>query len=370
MKKIFIVYFFLILLSQLQCKDANENSVNLKIVRFTKVKEMGRGALVQPGLPAFAFNYMAILDSLLLVSNTKGDDPFYVFNLNNYTSYTYGKWGNGPNEFKENYPIIVSSSDEYFYIYSPLQSRLTKVKSFNKTIEANLANQLPSLGVFYVYNDTSALLAGSGFSMKQSGNYGEGFFLDISSKNVIVKSNGLKFGNQTLLSQMENVKSNPILSNGTFLWKNHYLYWFSFYSSLKVVFDETGNVVNSSFGVRNIQFPDAKIRDVGNGTITADPESMTQCYLSLTSNENHIFALFSGENITEKMIFASRSGKLLEPIHLGEGKFVDVFETETLNYLYTIELPTWASGIITYKNFLIVSESGEYPCLSIYDNPF
>jgi len=359
--------FLLVLLFLIQCAEKEGTHLNIKKIELMKITEMGKGELIQPGLPAFSFNYMAILDSILLVSNTKGNFPFYTFNLNNFESKPIGAWGNGPKEFKENFPAIVSASQNYFYIYSPLQSRLIKFKEFSQSIEINLADQLPSLGMFYVYNDSSAVLAGSGMSMKQTEKYGEGFQMRISTDTVQIMSNGLKFGNKRLITQMENIKSNPILSNGTFLWKNENLYWFSFYSSLMVCFDKKGDVINSTFGVRKISFPEAKIRNVGNGTITADPEKMTQGYISISSDEKYLYALFSGNEITEKMIFASRRGELSNPINLGEGKWIDVFELKTLKYQFSFELPFWASGIIIHKNYFIVSETGESPVLTVYD---
>ncbi len=74
------------------------------------------------------------------------------------------------------------------------------------------------------------------------------------------------------------------------------LYFANFYSSLLMGFKEDGTQIFAYFEPPNIPLPEVKAQQMGN-IISSKPERSIQLYLSLTSDSENLYALFSGEEI-------------------------------------------------------------------------
>ncbi len=362
-----ITLFFIIPFS-LFLNFANGKIVERKVV-LALSGTIGKGSLNNPGPEMMGWNSICIDKKNLYLYDSKGKFPFYAMDLYRMELIGFGSWGSGPGEINMGLPIIMSQSEKYLFVYIPFEMRLLIYDKKEFKIKDEI--KIPEFQVgspFYMVNDDFGIYVDMGLEK-----ISDAFAISYRLEGKKFKKTRLKFAPYYILpTQFGIFKKNQTLKKGVFhIDSDGNIYFASYLSSLIMGFnfEKVGMMkMYIKDEPRKIPLPNVQIEKKG-GIVTADPEKFTQCYLSLTSDDKNLYALFSGEKMSLEKIMAYRMGKE-ERIHLGEGKIVDVFEKKTGKYLFSFELPIFAVGIAINREKLYLVTIENEPAILVYSIKF
>lgn len=355
---IFLTFFFFHLNS-----NGFSSKIVLKKFNLPLKGKVGEGILNYPGTPVFGYNISVGDDNFFYFYDSKGKYPFYALEKKSLKLKEFGSWGQGPGEIPQSAFVILSIDSSNIYVHLPF---LMKILIFGKDLNflKEIKGKPLELGsIFYIVGEREGIYVSS--LLNDSGRFGERFRID---ESLSISPVSINYGEYGKLKSIEPLGKNPMLKKGPIhVDSKGNIYFAHYYSSLIMGFYPDGRNIFINFSPRNIEIPEADLKAKG-GIITGDPEKSIQSYLSLSSDDKYLYGLFSGEEISMEKIIAFRTGKLKE-LHLGEGKFVDVFERKDCKYLLSFELPVFATSIHVDKDYLYITTSGDSPCVMIFKKP-
>ena len=306
--------------------------------RVSFVKFIGKDAFNCLGLEMMGYNILTSDSNFLYVYDSRGRFPFYAIELKSQRIKGFGAWGSGPGGVMKASPVVMSNDRKYVYAYSPFSLRLLAFNksNFNLAWERKLSFLSPG-GFFLFLGEGKGIYIDLGLESGKK-NFGWLLFFE-PGKNVVKKKVALeKKGDEfQIFSQNPALKKGPITKD-----MKGNIYYANYYSSLILSYNSEGKLRFSIFSPRDIPIPKAKIRKQGS-IIISDPEKCIQSYISLATDANHLYALFSGEEITMEKILAFKRGEI--ELNLGEGRIVDVFDKRTGKYEYSLKIPFYITGI-------------------------
>lgn len=354
------------------CSEAHEPSV--RKVELALVGEVGRGVFNRPG--PLSFEGMAIGRRGVYVYDSQGEVPFYLverlsFEIQGSTAKAsfkiqgFGSWGPGPGELQRGFPVTLRVVDSLLFVHAPFESKLlVYTEELTLHREENLAQALPGIGTLYPVADTLAVFLGWDLA-SDSTNFAQ--VVRITSEGLVPTRRGL--GEYQALPTLEPLRRNPMLKIGpVHVDAAGRFFWAHYYSSLRLGFSESGQLLFASSEPRRVPIPEAPVREAG-GVIAGDPESAVQSYLALASDRRYLYGLYSGEVLTRDRVLAQRLGRSTEELRLGEGRLVDVFDPHGGHHRFSFELPEWAIAIAIDDEFLYLLTLEDEPQLLVYRKP-
>jgi hypothetical protein len=351
--------------------DSNSLKPHFRKISLTLSQTTGQEVLKYPGLPMMGYNTMIIDNdnNHLYFYDSQGEFPFYALDLGTLKLQGFGTWGGGPGELQRGVPVVISFIKSELIIYLPLEMRIlifTNNLEFKK--ETGAQNVFQPMSNFYLISDTLGVYI-STFSRADALSFAQAYRVNLTGEFSEFSQTSIRYGEYEKNPPLMPLKYNPMLKLGPIHRdREGKIYWAHYYSSLRMGFSVEGEPIFITFEPRKVQIPEAKIKDTGD-VITGDPEKSTQSYLSLTSDDNYLYALYSGEELAQDKIIAYRTGKSNVEIHLGEGKTVDVFNKQNGFYQFSFELPVWATNIAVNEHSLFVTTIEDKPALLIFNKP-
>lgn len=336
----------------------------VKKIDLALTHTIGEGILNCPGSEVMGHNTLTIDDDFLYLYDSKGKFPFYALDLKTLKLEGFGSWGKGPGEVSMGLPVIMSQTKENLFIYLPMEMRVLVFKKEDlKLLHDMKLSKFQMFSAFYMIESQLGIYIDMGLATKVN-NFAQAYQFD-PAKNIL-KETSTNYGEYNKYTQLIAFKDNPMLKKGPIHKDSEgNIYLANYYSSLIMGFTKEGRSIFFGFDPRSIQIPKTEIKKMGE-IVAGDPERCTQSYLSLTSDEKNLYALFSGEEITTEKVLAYRMGKGKVELHLGEGRIVDVFNKKDGKYQYSFELPVLATGIAVKGNSLYVTTIDGEPRLLIF----
>lgn len=273
------IALFILLFTAISCNSEDQVSVFEKELNYTPVE------VKNSFLFSEIFNPRAIqfIDEKLYVTEAQNPDvSFHVLNIgSDNDSLRYeegvGRRGRGPGEFLEINDI--TATDSVIYIYDGRQLKMVSYDPISEELASHDDINLRTSGRptnIYSFAEDQFVVIG----------------LFIGSRYIIMDANGetvsehgelIEFNNE--FSQRDNVLA--WLSFGTVHPEEPYVYLFSMNADLIEKYNEDGELIQRQQGIDN-PVPDMGIRNESPFHVGS------VAYLSVDSNENYIYALYSG----------------------------------------------------------------------------
>ncbi|MFA5667912.1 MAG: hypothetical protein WC967_01615 [Balneolaceae bacterium] len=156
----------------------------------------------------------------------------------------------------------------------------------------------------------------------------------------------------TDFQDLEKIESNPLLNQGPLIASGGKVY-LGFYFSTKVFVLSPDYTVDTLATPVHLPLPTVPYK---NGYAAPDQAKWPKATLSISTDQNYIYMLFSGKKFDDK-IFNQISnllmGKVADSIeNANNSNTVHVYDKKTNEYIRTIELPVQAKSIFVFNNHL------------------
>ena len=334
-------------------------------VEWRLQEEVGRGLFEQPGTPVLGFNALAAADDRIYLYDSQGAAPFYEIDTRSLEVRGFGAWGGGSGQITPGSPAVLSVTADRIFVHAILESKLL-VFSRELTLLHELGPEhgLPSSGAFYAVHDTLGLFL-------RSDPYTRATSLARAYRigGAEIARTELTLGDYAEGTALKPLRRNPLLNLGpVHADRAGRTFWAHYYSSFRAGFAADGAPLFLRSDPRDEPVPAAKVRRNG-GVAVGDPENAVQGYVSLASDDRHLYALYSGERLTRERVMAARTGRGVEGLRLGEGRIVDVFEKADGSYRFSLTLPVWATHLAVDGGRIYALVRQDAPRLAVYEKP-
>lgn len=330
------------------------------------LREVGRELFRRPGSPVLGFNALAAGDGRVYLYDSQGTFPFYAIDAESFEVRGFGAWGRGPGEIARGFPAVLSVTDGRIFAHALLESKLLVFSEDLALLDAyGPVHGLPTPGTFYAVSDTLGVFFSSDPSTEP---------VSLARAYRIGAADGisrmaLTFGDYAERSELKPLRRNPMLALGpVHADRGGRIFWAHYYSSLRTGFAPDGAPLFLRFDPRGVRIPDAKMRQV-RGVAAGDPERAVQSYLALASDDDHLYALYSGVELTREAVMAKRAERGGADLRLGEARIVDVFDKADGSYRLSLTLPIWVTNLAVDRRRLYAITLEGAPRLLVYEKP-
>jgi len=259
----------------------------------------------------------------LYIQDYRGEKPIPVFDNNGCFIHYMGQWGRGAGELNMGYKIV-GFLDNYLVVFDDQTKRLILFDSGSgdPASEKILDINDPILTGQSIISRVRVSLDALAFSVTLNQN------LETGRDTVII-------GNYKEVPEIAAAKNNYLLKQGPWDADNTGNVFMAFHdASLILGFTPSGEIIfKTSLPYRIDKLPDFIRHPAANAPLSSpNRDEYPKQYIGLTVDDKYVYGLYSGFQIKTRQ-------DLLQVDKLSEGEILNIFNKQTSEYFFSLNLP-------------------------------
>lgn len=288
--------------------------------------------------------YVVGEDTILTVELQNKEAVLSLIDLKNDQVISSHPAGRGPGELSTQGSKYISQFDRDFFLVWDEGLYRGMIYDKNLNYIGGLKSDESSMASVVVLNDSVAVTKEM-FSNKTIAKFQ-------ALNDTRLTNHNYKQISITDFEDFEKIESNPLLNQGPLIASDGKVY-LGFYFSTKVLVLSSDFTIDTLATPVHLPLPTVPYK---NGYAAPDQAKWPKATLSISTDKNYIYTLFSGKKFDDK-IFKQISnlvmGKVADSIeNANNSKTVHMYNKKTNEYIRTIELPVQAKSIFVFNNHL------------------